>query len=88
VQIIREWKRWLQAHSIDRRVATPKDTLNFYYELQDERSRLLKFQPRGRDKWAIINGWLLGDQHDPVGYPLPEPRQKRAKRYKIARSKV
>jgi hypothetical protein len=61
LQIIREWKRWLQAHSIERRAATPRHTLNFFYELQDKRSPLLKFQPRGRDKWAIVNGWLLDE---------------------------
>ncbi|GLR89576.1 hypothetical protein GCM10007857_62890 [Bradyrhizobium iriomotense] len=59
LRIIREWRRWLQAHSIDRGAATPRDTLNFFYELQDKRSPLLKFQPRGRDKWEIINSWLL-----------------------------
>jgi hypothetical protein len=60
--IVREWKRWLQAHSINPWAATPRDTLNFFYELQDKRSPLLKFHPRGRDKWKIINGWLLGEQ--------------------------
>jgi hypothetical protein len=59
--IVREWQRWLRAHSIDHRAATPRDTLNFFYELQDKRSSLLKFHPRGRDKWKIINGWLLGE---------------------------
>jgi hypothetical protein len=61
--IIREWGRWLQAHSIDRRAATPRDTLRFFYELQDKRSPLLKFEPRGRDKWNIVSGWLLSGQN-------------------------
>ena len=71
LQIIREWKRWLQAHSIDRRDATPRHTLNFFYELQDKRSPLLKFQPRGRDKWAIVNGWLL-DESPSIKAGLPK----------------
>jgi hypothetical protein len=57
--IIREWRHWLRAHSIDRGAVTARDTLSFFYELQDKRSPLLKFQPRGRDKWEIINSWLL-----------------------------
>ena len=57
--IIREWRRWLHSHSIDVGAATARDTLSFFYELQDKRPTLLKFQPRGRDKWEIINNWLL-----------------------------
>jgi hypothetical protein len=57
--IIREWRRWLLSHSIDRGAATARDTLSFFYELQDKRPTLLKFQSRGRDKWEIINSWLL-----------------------------
>ena len=57
--ITREWRRWLQTHSIDRGAATARDTLRFFCELEDKRSPLLKFQARGRDKWEIINGWVL-----------------------------
>jgi hypothetical protein len=57
--IIREWRRWLQARPIDRGAVTARDTLSFFCELQDKRSPLLKFHARGRDKWEIINGWLL-----------------------------
>ena len=62
--ITREWRRWLQARSIDRGAATARDTLSFFCELEDKRSPLLKFHARGRDKWEIISGWLLAcDQH-------------------------
>jgi hypothetical protein len=58
-KLLIEWQRWLHSHSIDRAAATARDTLSFFHELQDKRSTLLKFQPRGRDKWEIINNWLL-----------------------------
>ena len=37
--------------------------LKFYFELQDNKSTLLDFQSRGRDKWHILNSWLLREQH-------------------------
>ncbi len=63
ILITQEWERWLQTHSIDPCHATGRDTLKFYFELQDMNSELLDFQSRGRDKWHIINGWLLREQH-------------------------
>jgi len=57
--IVRQWRRWLVANSIERGAATARDTLRFFYELEDQCSPLLKFHPRGRDKWEIINDWLL-----------------------------
>jgi len=63
ILITQEWERWLQKHSIDPRHATGRDTLKFYFELQDMNSELLDFQSRGRDKWHIITGWLLREQH-------------------------
>jgi hypothetical protein len=62
ILIMREWDRWLQTQSIDPHSATGRDTLKFFFELQDGKSELLDFQSRGRDKWNIINGWLLGEQ--------------------------
>jgi len=56
--IIREWDRWLQTQSIDSDGPTGRDTLKFFFELQDARSPLLNFQSRGRDKWKIIHTWL------------------------------
>jgi hypothetical protein len=62
VLITREWEQWLQTQSISPANATGRDTLKFYFELQDSRSALLDFQSRGRDKWHIINNWLLREQ--------------------------
>jgi hypothetical protein len=63
VLITREWERWLQGQCIRPETATGRDTLKFYFELQDNKSALLDFQSRGRDKWHILNGWLLKEQH-------------------------
>jgi hypothetical protein len=63
ILIVREWDQWLQTQSIDPGNATGRDTLKFYFELQDVNSELLDFQSRGRDKWHIINSWLLREQH-------------------------
>jgi hypothetical protein len=60
--IIREWDRWLQTQSIEPGGPTGRDTLKFFFELQDARSPLLDFQSRGRDKWQIIHTWLLSKE--------------------------
>jgi hypothetical protein len=57
--IVREWEHWLRAQAIDPDKASGRDTLKFFFELQDRRSQLLDFQSRGRDKWQIIHAWLL-----------------------------
>ena len=57
--IIREWDAWLQNQAIQPGTATGRDSLKFYFELQDKRSTLLNFQSRGRDKWQIVHSWLL-----------------------------
>ncbi len=59
--IIREWDAWLQSHAIQPGTATGRDSLKFYFELQDKRSTLLNFQSRGRDKWQIVHSWLLSE---------------------------
>jgi hypothetical protein len=63
--MIEEWDRLLQSQSIAPREATGRDSLKFYIELQDKRSPLLEFQTRGRDKWDVIYGWLIGRRHEP-----------------------
>ncbi|MBV9560238.1 MAG: hypothetical protein JOY90_07225 [Bradyrhizobium sp.] len=60
--IIREWDRWLQTQPIDPKRATGRDSLKFFVELQDQRSALLDFQSRGRDKWQIVHAWLLKER--------------------------
>ena len=62
ILIIREWDRWLQTHSIDSGGPTGRDTLRFFFELQDARSPLLDFQSRGRDKWQVIHTWLVSKE--------------------------
>ena len=57
--VIREWDRWVQTQSIDPTAASARDSFKFFLELQEARSPLLDFQPRGRDKWQIVHGWLL-----------------------------
>ena len=57
--IIREWDQWVQAQPIDSGRATGRDSLKFFVELQDERSALLNFKARGRDKWQVVHAWLL-----------------------------
>lgn len=57
--IIREWDQWVQAQPIDSGRATGRDSLKFFVELQDERSALLNFKARGRDKWQVVHDWLL-----------------------------
>jgi hypothetical protein len=63
--MMQEWDRWLQSQSIAPREATGRDSLKFYFELQDKRSPLLEFQTRGRDKWDVVHGWLIGRRDDP-----------------------
>jgi hypothetical protein len=52
--------RWAIQH-IDLQAATARDSLKFFYELQDQHSPLLEFRSSGRDKWQIIHGWLLSE---------------------------
>jgi hypothetical protein len=59
--IIREWDQWLQSQAIPPGSATGRDSLKFYFDLQDRRSTLLNFQSRGRDKWQIVHSWLLSE---------------------------
>jgi hypothetical protein len=60
-----EWGRWLQSQSIDPDQATGRDSLKFYFELEDKRSPLLNFQTRGRDKWEVVHAWLVGERRAP-----------------------
>ena len=57
--IIREWDRWIQTQSIDPQTASARDSFKFFLELQEARSPLLDFRPRGQDKWQIVYGWLV-----------------------------
>jgi hypothetical protein len=63
--IIPEWNRWLQSQAIDPSAATGRESLQFFFELQDSRSPLLDFQTRGRDKWQLVHAWLIGERRVP-----------------------
>jgi hypothetical protein len=60
-RLLQEWQLWLQTQPLGRRRPTARDTLKFFYELQDNRSPLLDFRSGRRDKWRVINDWLLGE---------------------------
>jgi len=57
--VIREWDRWIKTQDIDPEGPTGKNSLKFFLELQDRRSPLLDFDPRGQDRWQLIHYWLL-----------------------------
>jgi hypothetical protein len=65
--IIDEWDRWIRQHLADTNMATGRDTLWFFIELEDARSPLLNFPARGRDKWQIIHDWLVSSERVRVG---------------------
>jgi hypothetical protein len=60
--VIQAWDQWVRTQPIGPRGATGRDSLKFFFELQDTRPELLDFQSRNRDKWQVIHGWLLGEQ--------------------------
>jgi hypothetical protein len=57
--IVQEWDRWVTRRRLPRYRATRKETLEFFLELQNAKSPLLDFNPRGRDKWEIVHRWLV-----------------------------
>ena len=59
--VLQEWDRWLQTRPNDPPAPTARDTLKFFYELQDRRSPLLDFRPSRGDKWQVIHAWLLNE---------------------------
>jgi hypothetical protein len=58
--VIQEWDRWIKKQPIAPGEATGRDSLKFFFELQDARSPLLDFRSKGGDKWLVIHTWLLG----------------------------
>jgi hypothetical protein len=57
--VIAAWDAWLEKRGIDDKDATGRDALQFYYDLQDTNSPLLRFISRGRDKWDVVHDWLV-----------------------------
>jgi hypothetical protein len=57
--LLQEWDRWLQTHPVHPPAPTAKETLQFFYELEDRHSPLLNFRPRRQDRWRVIHAMLL-----------------------------
>jgi hypothetical protein len=54
VLIIQEWDRWVQAQSFEPSGSTGRESLKFFFELQDANSTFLNFHYNGRDKWQVV----------------------------------
>ena len=87
VLILQHWDDWISTHVSDPSGPTGKDSLQFFYELQDNGSPLLDFQSRGQDKWRIIHAWLLGAGRLSDHWMMPSPRIVPTRRPRLARSK-
>jgi hypothetical protein len=74
VLILQQWDEWVLMQAIDPGGPTGKDSLRFFYELEDDGSSLLDFQARGQDKWRIIHAWLLSAQRLSDHWIFPPPR--------------
>jgi len=74
VLLLQQWDEWVLTQAIDPGGPTGKDSLRFFYELEDDESPLLDFQARGQDKWRIIHGWLLSAQRLSDHWISPVPR--------------
>jgi hypothetical protein len=74
VLILQQWDNWILTQAVDPGGPTGKDSLRFFYELQDDGSPLLDFQSRGQDKWRIIHAWLLGAERLSDHWMMPAPR--------------
>jgi hypothetical protein len=59
--LLQEWDHWLQTQPVVPKAPTAKETLKFYYELEDRRSPLLDFRPRRQDKWQVIHALLVNE---------------------------
>jgi len=59
--LIQTWDEWINKQPVQSSKATGRESLKFFYELQDARSPLLNFDSRGRDKWLILHAWLLSE---------------------------
>jgi hypothetical protein len=77
-RLVQEWQHWLQTQPLGRRRPTARDTLKFFYELQDMRSPLLDFRSGRRDKWQIVHDWLLGEEQVSEGISRSRSPRRRA----------
>ncbi len=78
-RLLQEWQQWLQTQPLGRRRPTARDTLKFFYELEDSRSPLLDFRSGRRDKWQVVHAWLveMGRVSEVVLPTRSPPRHKR-----------
>lgn len=60
--LVAAWDEWAARKGLDLGKATGRDTLQFYYDLQDAKSPLLKFVSRTCEKWQVIHDWLVSEQ--------------------------
>ena len=87
VLILQQWDNWILRQAADPDGPTGKDSLRFFYELQDDGSPLLDFQSRGQDKWRIIHAWLLGAGRLSDHWMMPVPRTAFARKLRPAGGK-
>ena len=87
VLILQQWDNWILRQAADPDGPTGKDSLRFFYELQDDGSPLLDFQSRGQDKWRIIHAWLLGAGRLSDHWMMPGPRTAFARKPRPAAGK-
>jgi hypothetical protein len=74
ILILQQWDEWTLTQPTDPGGPTGKDSLRFFYELEDDGSPLLDFQSRGQDKWRIIHSWLLSGERLSDHWIAPTPR--------------
>jgi hypothetical protein len=88
-RLLLEWDRWLQAQPVARRRPTARDTLKFFYELEDSRSPLVDFRSGRRDKWQVVHAWLveLGRVSEVLSPMRSPPRHRRVVSSKIPKKK-
>jgi hypothetical protein len=60
--LVAAWDEWAARKGVDLDDATGRDTLQFYYDLQDAKSPLLEFVSRTCEKWQVIHDWLVSER--------------------------
>jgi hypothetical protein len=59
--LLEEWDSWLRTQPVKPPAPTAKETLKFFYELEEKRSPLVAFRPRQQDRWRVIHCLLLNE---------------------------
>ena len=60
--VLEAWDAWAAKRGLDPAKATGRDALQFYYELKDTNSPLLRFISRAREKWLVVHDWLASER--------------------------